>query len=190
MKPDCWHCGMPLNRPRLLDDALRRHLNKCHYCADLLRALAADAAGLGLPARYPAFICARRFHPGQLTGPGSRSVRSTPGTVFHCREERTEALDGRRPAKPWSRRASGSRQVAGRESLGAGSHPGFGGRFAGRLLLLRPAQSEGPTTAVQLVSNHPHPPSQSISATRTCSGRAPSMMPESWPRCCRPIARR
>jgi DNA-directed RNA polymerase specialized sigma24 family protein len=78
-------------------DALRRHLDQCHYCTDLLRALILLQQAL-------VYAPGAEFH----FCPGSFTLANAPDMVREafdqhlaqcpiCREERTQALDGQAP---------------------------------------------------------------------------------------------
>ncbi len=78
-------------------DNLRRHLDKCHYCGDLLRALLLMQQALASPPGVVFQLC-----------PGAFNLASAPDLVREafdqhlaqcspCRAERTKALDGHAP---------------------------------------------------------------------------------------------
>jgi hypothetical protein len=78
-------------------DALRRHLDQCHYCTDLLRALILMQQALLYPSGIEFHLC-----------PGSFTLADAPDLVREafdqhlaqcliCRGERTRALDGQAP---------------------------------------------------------------------------------------------
>lgn len=99
------------------DGMLRRHLNRCHYCADLLRALLLMQQALVCPPGVGFLLC-----------PGAFTLANSPDMVHEafdqhlaqcsaCRTERTQALDGHAPRQislptPKKAETGGGKKVA------------------------------------------------------------------------------
>jgi DNA-directed RNA polymerase specialized sigma24 family protein len=130
-------------------DSLRRHLEQCHYCTDLLRALILMQQALLVSPGAEFRLC-----------PGSFTLANAPDMVREafdqhlaqcaiCREERTQVLDGQAPHPINQDGEHGAPRGAGKKIawalaalilLGAGSFAGY--RYLGA------RQTDVPSTAV------------------------------------------
>jgi hypothetical protein len=115
-------------------EALRRHLDQCHYCTDLLRAMLLMQQALAAPPGSEFHLC-----------PGSFMLANAPDMVRDafdqhlaqcptCREERTRALDGLAPRQTQDGAVQQSNAGMGKKIawvaavlliLGAGSFAGY-----------------------------------------------------------------
>lgn len=138
-------------------DALRRHLDKCHYCADLLRALLLMQQALLCPPGVAFHLC-----------PGAFTLADAPDLVREafdqhlaqcaiCREERTQALDGQAPRQVAESAPEHTVGGAGKKIawvvaavllFGVGSLAGY--------YYFVPHKAVPPATVSQLISDTPH----------------------------------
>jgi len=114
-------------------DELHRHLDQCHYCTDLLRALILMQRALVCPPGVPFYLC-----------PGSFTLANAPDMVREafdqhltqcavCREERTQVIEGQTPRQAQDAAANASAGAGKRMAwvvaallvLGIGSFAGY-----------------------------------------------------------------
>jgi DNA-directed RNA polymerase specialized sigma24 family protein len=139
------------------DEALRRHLDKCHYCADLHRALLLMQRALLSPPGVAFHLC-----PGAFTLTNSPDLVREPfdrhlAECSICREERTQVVDGQAPRQVLETAHAQTSGGAGKKIawalaaallLGVGSVAGYH-YFA-------PRKVEPPAPTIVLTSDKPH----------------------------------